>query len=254
MVRQDMSGQIKHYGIELRLKKCVLYRIIYKKCILSDIKMKTDLLRPSENIPYFTLESFKQATGMESPHQVRVLLHRWGQAGHILPLKKGVYMTRQFYEQHRADYLFSGAVSAILLPQSYLSLEYILQQHNLLTEVTYPITCITTKNTRRIVNSIGTFLYRHIRADLYRGFTITEYFSIRIAQASLAKALLDYLYLRPLPVAYRHPKINLVEELRLNLDEFSLKDREEFSRFVEESHSQKMMDILNNFRSNVWPP
>jgi hypothetical protein len=163
-------------------------------------------------------------------------------------------MTRDFYEQHRADYLFSAAVSAILLPQSYLSLEYILQQHNLLTEITYPITCITTKNTRRIVNLVGTFWYRHIRADLYRGFTITEYFGIRIAQASTAKALFDYLYLRPLPAAYRNPAINLAEELRLNLDEFSLKDREEFSRFVEESRSRKMMDILKNFRSNVWRP
>ncbi len=216
--------------------------------------MKTDLLRSFENIPYFTLEGFKQATGMESSHQVRVLLHRWGKAGHILPIKKGVYMTRRFYEGHRADYLFSGAVSAILVSQSYLSLEFILQQHNLLTEVTYPITCITTKNTRRIVNPIGTFWYRNIRADLYRGFTISEYFGIRISQATVAKALFDYLYLRTLPASRRNPKINLAEELRLNLDELSPADRDEFSQFVEESRSRKMMDILKNFRSNVWHP
>jgi hypothetical protein len=216
--------------------------------------MKTDLLHPFENIPYFTLEGFKQATGMEAPHQVRTLLHRWAQGSHILQLKKGVYMTRSFYEQHRADYPFSAAVSAILMPQSYLSLEFILQQHNLLTEVTYPITCITTKNTRRIVNSIGTFWYRNIRDNLYRDFAITEYFGIRIAQASIAKALFDYLYLRPLPASYRSPKINLAGELRLNLDELSTMDRHEFARMVEESTSRKMTDILNNFRSNVWHP
>jgi predicted transcriptional regulator of viral defense system len=216
--------------------------------------MKTDLLRPFEGIPYFTLEGFKQFTKRDASDSVRVLLHRWAKAGHIFQLKKGVYMTRRFYEQHRADYLFSAAVSAILIPQSYLSLEFILQQHNLLTEVTYPITCITTKNTRRIVNSIGTFWYRNIRDDLYRGFTITEYFGIRFAQASVAKALFDYLYLRPLPASYRSPKINLTEELRLNLDELAATDRKEFSRFVEESQSRKLMDILNNFRSNVWHP
>lgn len=216
--------------------------------------MKTELLHSFENIPYFTLEGFKQLAGMESSDQVRVLLYRWAKAGHILPLKKGVYMTRRFYEQHRADYLFSAAVSAILVPQSYLSLEFILQQHNLLTEVTYPITCITTKNTRRIVNPIGTFWYRNIRADLYRGFSITEYFGMRIAQATVAKALFDYLYLRPLPASYRNLKLNLAEELRLNLDELSTTDREEFLHFTEESRSRKMMDILNNFRSNVWPP
>ena len=216
--------------------------------------MKTELLHSFENIPYFTLEGFKQLAGMESSDQVRVLLYRWAKAGHILPLKKGVYMTRRFYEQHRADYLFSAAVSAILIPQSYLSLEFILQQHNLLTEVTYPITCITTKNMRRIVNSIGTFWYRNIRADLYRGFSITEYFGMRIAQATVAKALFDYLYLRPLPASYRNLKLNLAEELRLNLDELSTTDREEFLHFTEESRSRKMMDILNNFRSNVWHP
>lgn len=216
--------------------------------------MKTDLLHPFENIPYFTLEGFKQATGMEAPHQVRTLLHRWAQGSHIFQLKKGVYMTRTFYEQHRADYPFSAAVSAILMPQSYLSLEFILQQHNLLTEVTYPITCITTKNTRRIVNPIGTFWYRNIRDNLYRDFAITEYFGIRIAQASIAKALFDYLYLRPLPASYRNPKINLAGELRLNLDELPGMERDEFARIVEESTSRKMTDILNNFRSNVWHP
>lgn len=216
--------------------------------------MKTDLLHPFENMPYFTLEGFKQATGMEAPHQVRTLLHRWAQGSHILQLKKGLYMTRTFYEQHRADYPFSAAVSAILMPQSYLSLEFILQQHNLLTEVTYPITCITTKNTRRIVNPIGTFWYRNIRDNLYRDFAITEYFGIRIAQASIAKALFDYLYLRPLPASYRNPKINLAGELRLNLDELPGMERDEFARMVEESTSRKMTDILNNFRSNVWHP
>jgi predicted transcriptional regulator of viral defense system len=217
-------------------------------------EMKTNLLSPFESIPYFTLEGFKQFTGMEAAETVRVLLHRWAKAGHILPLKKGVYMARRFYEQHRADSLFSAAVSAILLPQSYLSLEFILQQYNLLTEVTYPITCITTKNTRRVINPIGTFWYRNLRADLYRGFTITEYFGISISQASVAKALFDHLYLRALPAAYRNPDIDLAEELRLNLEELSTADREEFSRFVAESRSRKMMDILNNFRSNVWQP
>jgi predicted transcriptional regulator of viral defense system len=216
--------------------------------------MKTDFLHPFEGMPYFTLEGFKQATGMDAPQQVRVLLHRWTKAGHILSLKRGIYMTRHFYERHRSDYLFSGAVSAILLPQSYLSLEFVLQQNNLLTEVTYPVTCVTPRNTRRIVNDMGTFWYRSIRADLYRGFGITDYFGIPVARATPAKALFDYLYLRPLPAAYRRPSINLAEELRLNLEELPTAGREEFSVFVEQSASRKMMDILNNFRSNVWHP
>jgi predicted transcriptional regulator of viral defense system len=214
--------------------------------------MKTDILRLFEAIPYFTIEGFRQVAGIESPHSVRVLLHRWAQAGHIFPLKKGVYMTRRFYEQHRQDTAFSPAVSAIVLPQSYVSLEYVLQQQNLLTEVTYPITCITPKNTRTITNTIGTFWYRSIRPDLYTGFSLAEYFGIRYAFASLSKALFDYLYLRPIPMTYRSLKINLAEELRLNLDEVDEAAREEFGIFVEGSESKKMRGILENFRRYTW--
>jgi predicted transcriptional regulator of viral defense system len=214
--------------------------------------MKTDILHLFETIPYFTIEGFRQISGMESPHSVRVLLHRWAQAGHIFPLKKGVYMTRRFYEQHRQDAAFSPAVSAMILPHSYVSLEYVLQQHNLLTEVTYPVTCITPRNTRTITNEIGVFWYRNIRADLYSGFALSEYFGVRYASASLPKALFDYLYLRPVPAAFRSPKINLAEELRLNLDELDETARGEFAVFAESSASQKMREILGNFRRNSW--
>jgi hypothetical protein len=191
---------------------------------------------------------------MDSPDQVRVLLHRWARAGHLLPLKRGVYMARAFYERHRPDPLFSAAVSAILVPHSYVSLEYILQQNNLLTEVTYPVTCITPRNTRTIVNALGTFWYRNLRTALYHGFTISEYYGIRIAQASPAKALFDFLYLRPIPAALRGPRLDLGAELRLNLEELSAADREEFSRLVEDSRSRKMIDILENFRRSPWHP
>ena len=214
--------------------------------------MKKDSLRPFENIPYFTIEGFKQAAGIESPHNARVQLHRWAQSGLILSLKKGVYMTRRFLDQHRRDTEFSAAVSAIILPQSYVSLEYVLQQHNLLTEVTYPVTGITTKNTRTITNPIGTFWYRNIRADLYSGFTIRDYFGLRYATASLAKALFDSLYLRPIPLSYRPIKFNLPEELRLNLEEVDDLSQMEFARWVETSRSRKMHDILENFRSHAW--
>ena len=214
--------------------------------------MKTDFLIPFDNVPYFTIEGFKQSTGMDSSHAVRMLLHRWVQAGHLLPLKKGVYMTRRFHEQHRQDSAFSPAVSAILLPQSYISLEYVLQEYNVLTEVTYTVTCVTTKNTRTIANGLGTFWYRSIRPDLYSGFVIEEYLGIRYARATLAKALFDYLYFRPIPASYRVEKFNLADELRLNLDEIDVSMQAEFAGFVDSSGSRKMHEILTNLRRQPW--
>ena len=214
--------------------------------------MKTNLLLLFENHPYFTIEGFRQATGMENPEQVRALLYRWAKADHILQLKKGVYMTRRFYEQHSADYNFLSMVSAILVPQSYLSLDFILQKHNILTEITYPVTCITLKNTKKINNSLGVFWYRHMREDLYQGFTIEEVHGVRFAQASLAKALFDFLYLRPIPAKYRALKVDLAKELRLKIDELSPDDREEFSSYIDASDSPKMKEIDKNFRRNAW--
>lgn len=213
--------------------------------------MKTHLLAPFEAIPYFTIEGFRQYAGMEKPEQARALLYRWAKAGKILPLKKGAYMTRTFYERRAGKAFFMEAVSAVILPHSYLSLEYVLQQRNILTEATYPVTCVTPKNTRKIVNALGTFWYRNIRADLYCGFAPREYQGVRFFAASAAKALFDYLYLRPLQPALRKTA-DLAEELRLNLDEFSKEEREEFAAYVRQSASRKMAEALENFERTIW--
>jgi predicted transcriptional regulator of viral defense system len=216
--------------------------------------MKRDLLRAFQGAPYFTIAGFRQIAGEDDPHTVRVLLHRWAQAGHILALKKGVYMTRRFADRHGSDPSFPAVVSAILLPQSYLSLEFILQRHGILTEVTHPVTAITTRNTRRIENTLGTFWYRHIQPKLYHGFTIEEQLGVRVARASPAKALFDYLYFRPIPAAFRASGSDLAGELRLNLEDFSATDREEFRAFVRESGIPKMEQIQDNLGRHAWRP
>jgi len=218
--------------------------------------MRHTILSSFENLPYFTIEGFRQIAGddIADDARARTALYRWAKAGHLIALKKGVYMHRRFYERHRQEAAFSPVVSAILLPQSYLSLEYVLQQHGILTEVTYPVTAITIKNTRTITNSLGTFVYRHIRLDLYQGFQIAEAYGIPYAQASLAKALFDYLYLHPFPENIKPQHYNLAEELRLNLDEFTAAEREEFAGYVTTSGMAKMQRILKNLEQHVWQP
>lgn len=214
--------------------------------------MKISELYSLESLPYFTLEGVKQLLGDESASSgsFRTALYRWMKNGHIIQLKKGVYMTRRFYELHRADTDFSSAISAILIPQSYISLEFILQRKAVLTEVTYPVSAVTLKNTRAIENKLGTFTYRHIKEDLYTGFTISDYLGIPFARATVAKALFDYLYFRP--GLGRSTTGNLAEDLRLNLEEFSIDDRTEFAEHVETSKSGKMERILENLRGTVW--
>lgn len=221
--------------------------------------MRYTILSAFERLPYFTIEGFRQIAGNDAVDDAhaRTALYRWVKAGHMIALKKGVYMHRRFYEQHRQDAAFAPAVSSILLPQSYLSLEYVLQQHGILTEITYPVTAITIKNTRTVVNSLGTFVYRHIQPELYYGFQIMEAYGVPYAQASVAKALFDYLYLRPLPADLEPQRYNLAEDLRLNVEEFTREEREEFAGYVLKSETirkggVKMRHVLNNLEVHVW--
>ena len=218
--------------------------------------MKRTLLTPFEELPYFTLTAVKQLLGDDSQSQgtLPTLLYRWMKAGHIIQLKKGVYMSNRFFERHRGEADFSPAISAILLPQSYVSLEFMLQRYAVLSEVTYPVSAVTQKNSRLIENQLGSFSYRHIKGSLYHGFLISDYWGIPLAKASAAKALFDTLYLRPAVPDLRSPHYDLVEDLRLNLEDFSSGDRKEFAAYVTASQSPKMVQILTNIRRTVWRP
>lgn len=232
----------------------ISYRITDNKCLLS--YMKTSFLSLLDTLPYFTIEAAKQLLGDESitAGSIQTMLYRWMKTGKILRLKKGVYMTRRFYELHRADADFHPAVSAILIPQSYNSLEYILQRHGILTDITYSISSVTLKQTRVIENKLATFSFRNIKNDLYAGFTISNYLGIPFARATLAKALFDYFYLRPLKGENWPANYNISEHLRLNLEDFAEKDQSDFAGFVEMSKSKKMNRILKNLRKTVWRP
>jgi len=221
--------------------------------------MRYTVLSAFERLPYFTIEGFRQIIGDDANNDahVRTALYRWVTTGHLIALKKGVYMHRRFSEQHRQEAAFAPVVSTILKPQSYLSLEYVLQLAGILTEITYPVTAITIKNTRTVVNRLGTFVYRHIQPDLYFGFQIMEAYGVPYAEAQAAKALFDYLYLRTLPADLDPQHYNLAEELRLNLEEFTCEEQEEFAVYVLKSEASrrggaKMRHILNNLDAHVW--
>jgi len=216
--------------------------------------MKAKILASLANLPYFTIEAVKQLLDEPSldDASLRTAIYRWTKAGDIVRLKKGVYMTRRFHETHQRDEDFASMVSAILIPQSYLSLEYVLQLNGILTDVTYPITAVTLKQTRVFENKLGTFSYRNIKPALYHGFTFSEYSGVPIASATTAKALFDFLYLRKLPKYSANERDNLAEKLRLNLDALAVEDRLAFAGFVGHSQSKKMEQVLENLKETVW--
>ena len=218
--------------------------------------MKTAILSALEPMPYFTIEAVKQLMddGSYSPGSIQTALYRWTKSGQVVQLKKGVYMTSRFHDLHHKEADFSAAVSAILLPQSYLSLEFVLQRHAILTDITYPVTAVTFKNTRAISNKLGDFVYRHIKTGLFTGFAIRDFHGIPFAIATPAKALFDLFYLRPALFPLGPNENDLAEEMRLNLDELTQGERDEFREYIRLSNSRKMQTILQNLEVNTWRP
>ena len=216
--------------------------------------MKHSILSSLDSLPYFTIEAVKQLLRDESAAggTIQTALYRWMKTGQIIQVKKGVYMTRRFFELHRAVADFAPMISAILIPQSYLSLEYILQRTAILTEMTYPSSAVTLNQTRVFENKLGTFTYRNIKADLYKGFTFSEYQGIPFSQATVVKALFDFLYFRRWKGGKQLAGYDLAEDLRLNFEDFSENDHVEFVTFVGIRKSPKMNQILNNLRKTVW--
>ena len=217
-------------------------------------KLNKSLLSKFSSLPYFTIEGFRQAAGMgvDEKQYSRKVLNRWTRSGDLIRLKNGIYMSQEFYYQHKQDMRFTACISAIIKPQSYISLETILQRNGVLTETTYPITAVTLKHTRVFENSIGTFTFRSIKPGLFTGFTPFPYYGIRISEASLAKALFDYLYFRPLSAAVRDNGYDLVKELRLYLSDLVKEDWAAFSDFARKSGVRKMVEIDNFFRRTIW--
>ncbi|MDP2600829.1 MAG: hypothetical protein Q8P84_08890 [Deltaproteobacteria bacterium] len=123
----------------------------------------------------------------------------------------------------------------------YLSLEYVLQKYNLLTEATFAFTSITPKTTRRYTNALGAFYYHSVKKDLFFGFEPKHYGKNVIYEASLAKALFDYIYLRMTDL----DSDKIIDELRLNWRNLKDKDLKLFYRITQKSGIKKMIRFLS---------
>lgn len=202
-------------------------------------------------IPYFGVSSVAQMLGIENEIAGQ-LLSRWVNNGKVLRVKRGVYMTPEYYNRHLNDWDFSGLISSIINPGSYLSKEYVLQKYGVMTESVMAVTAVTTKNTSKVASKMGSFLYYHIKPELFGGYGEKIVGGMIVREASPGKALFDYLYFRPYGWAYGDKNYDLVEDLRLNLDDFEEKDRLDFINWITLSKSKKMSDALENIRRKIW--
>lgn len=173
-------------------------------------------------------------------------INRWLKQGDLVQLKKGLYVTREYLLRlHERDIYLEFLANKLREP-SYLSLEYILHKHSILTEAVYAYTSITAKVKRIYQNPLGTFIYRNMKDVLFTGYSIISEGGFKIKQATRAKALFDYLYFK----TWSQARIDhaTVASFRLNLEEISDRDLKELARYCKLAGTKKLQELPNILR------
>lgn len=180
--------------------------------------------------PWFTLETL-ESLYQEKKASLDSNIKRWLKRGYLVRLKRGVYTTKMYLDSLDADSMqgYKEFISNALVPQSYLSLEYVLQKYALISESVNTYTSVTLKSTKIINNRLGKYLYSSVSPKVFAGYTIVEREGFTIVEATKIKALFDYLYFRIIK-----SKIVTLERLlsfRLNLSELTNEELAEFSGY-----------------------
>lgn len=202
--------------------------------------MNNEFLKTLSSLPFFRmphLEAYLTHLKKESLYRK---VTRWIKRGEIVRLKKGYYVTREYREKHKGEKEYIYYLANILSYPSYVSGVSVLQHYDVLTDITYPITSITTKSTRAYSNSLGEFVYHTITPKLYLGYERRLYNSQPIYVAVKAKALFDYLYIKYGKVGMKPEQILFKE--RLNVEGFTRQEQKEFKKYC----------ALSGKKSLIW--
>lgn len=200
------------------------------------------ILETAKNLPLFSIDDLISLG--EDKKYLRIFLHRLAKKKKIISLKRGLYVSRDYLDQAQKKGIFNNYLNFLgsaLYSPSYLSLEYVLSRYNILTEFSQHFTLVTKNKTAKYVNELGLFVYHHVKDDLFCGFKTIREENFIIYEASKAKALFDFLYLRKNMLVNRQT----IDELRLNLENLSSRDFAELEKYVKLENSKKLREIFN---------
>lgn len=198
------------------------------------------ILKVAKGLPVFTLDDL--ASIETNKEYLRILLSRHVQVGTVVRLKKGLYVAKEYLngvEKAGRLPVYAEFLTNILYEPSYLSLEYVLHQHSVITESPMTVTAVSRKKTSTFRTSFGTYAYHSIAPTLFTGFTTKRDGEYLISRASLAKALFDFLYFRKMLLT----SAEVVKELRLNLNSVSKRDKIELAGYIALEGSARMKNI-----------
>ncbi|MFA5715064.1 MAG: type IV toxin-antitoxin system AbiEi family antitoxin domain-containing protein [Candidatus Paceibacterota bacterium] len=196
------------------------------------------------SLPYFKTTDLLSFKNKDYP---KIIVSRYSKKGEIIRLKKGLYISKKYLDVLRREgklSTYSEFIANILCKPSYLSLEYVLAEHNIITEFTKNFTSVSSIKKTNFSNSLGKFFYHKIKNDLFSGFNVINKDGFIVLKATKAKALFDFLYFRKNLLINRES----VRELRINTEDLLPKEWKELDKYIAQEGSKKMREIFNNLK------
>jgi len=154
--------------------------------------------------------------GNEEPREVRLQLSRWTKAARVYQLRRGLYaLAPPFQKVKPHPFLIANR----MVRGSYVSTQSALAYYGLIPEHVPVVTSVTTRRQARWDTPLGSYEFRHIKTELFRGYRMVELGDGQHAfVATPEKALIDLIYLTP-----GGDSPDYLRELRLqNLDRLDL--------------------------------
>lgn len=199
------------------------------------MKSKKNLLAQLKSLPHFgknTVFQLGKQLGLKDS-TVNTYISRFLKYKEIIQLKRGIYVSADFFEKNKNDISYFFYLANIIRTPSYVSSWAALQYYNLTTEAIHSVTSVTPKVTREYQTKAGNFAYQSIKKELYTDFALAKgKFDFFIASPS--KALFDLLYFRTNQFRSVSPENikSLVEELRIDIDEMNKEEQEKFYSII----------------------
>lgn len=200
-------------------------------------------LNKISNLSYFGINTLSFIYPELSKTSLYSNIKRWIKKGYLIQIKNGMYVTKEYMNRTQNISSYKEFIANRIKYPSYLSTEYVLQKYSILSESVYSYTSISLKSKNIYTNKLGKYIYRGINKELFTGFDIKDVGEYQIKEATRSKALFDYLYLKLFRVSKITPDILL--NLRLNLDEFSKMNIEEFEKYCNLTGIKKYKELTS---------
>lgn len=204
-----------------------------------------------EKIPYLSKTALANYLN-KNPNTLRNWISYWEKKGSLIRTKRGFYVFKNFLDKKDNALYYPRFIATKMIEPSYLSMEFILQDYQMLTDAVYNYSIVTTKKTNSIINRFGTFNYQSIKRELFTGFLTESYGDMNWFIASKAKALFDYMYFNQ----NRFSEFigDELQSLRLKLEIMESGDWVEYEKYLKktpEKMQKKMWEIYKLMKKNA---